>query len=66
MKLDHLVFGHARALMQPIDILGDHAFHLAPAHQGGDRQMAAVGLGFGHLHIDLELTPPSLAPRVFR
>ena len=58
VQFDHLVGGHARILMEVIDVLRDHRRDGAAADQFGDSVMADIGLGTANIRVDGELPAP--------
>ncbi len=61
VQLDDLRIGHARALMQAVDVLGDDGGHASLLDQLGERAMAGIGLGLEHGLVGGELAPPGFA-----
>jgi hypothetical protein len=58
VQFDDLRIGDARALVQPVDVLGDDGGHASLLDQFGERAMAGIGLGLEHGLVGGELAPP--------
>ena len=48
VELDHAVCRHARGLVQPVDVLGDHGGDRGPPHELRDGEVALVRLSPRH------------------
>ena len=66
VQLDDLGVRHARALVQPVDVLGDDGAHAPLLDQLGERAMAGVGLGLEHGLVGRELAAPGLPAHLLR
>ena len=64
MQLDHLRVGHARGLVQPVDVLGDDRGRPALPDQPGQRAVPGIGRGTGIVVVHREFAPPGLGPRL--
>src|SRR5271168_1193980 len=64
MKLDHLMRGHARSLVQIVNILRDHMSDLAGVDQGRNSKMTVIRFGTDPAGRPGKGALPSLAPRV--
>ncbi len=58
VQLDHVLGGDAGGLVQVVDVLRDHARHLAGAVEARQRAVAAAGLGAAELIHHGEAAPP--------
>ena len=61
VQFDDLRVRHARALVQPVDVLGDDGAHPPLLDQLGQRAMTGIGLGLQHGLVGGELAVPGLA-----
>ena len=66
MQLDDLPVGHAGALVQAVDVLGDHRRRDAAADERRDGAVAPVRLRVRHRVVTLGPQAPRLAPRRLR
>ena len=64
VQLDDLALGHAGRLMQPVDVLGNHAGNLAPADQRRHGAMATVRPRFREHRVEREPPAPRFLARV--
>jgi hypothetical protein len=64
VQLDHVFRCNSRALMQIIDVLGDHSRRLAGAVKACQRKMSATGARAGEMRLHREASPPGFVAHV--
>ena len=64
VQFDHLAVKHAGCLMQPVDVLRDHATCVAARNQRRDRPMPPVRTRLPEHRVERKSPPPGFLPRI--